>query len=65
VRVLLGTGVPLLTELLSDRSSTVKPVSNALVETQARAREQLDEMIQLEKEDLLSGAHPKSYRNTA
>ena len=60
VSVLLGTDVPILTELLSDRLSTLRPVSdieNALVVTRAKAREQLDEMTQLEKEDLLSGAH--------
>jgi len=62
VSVLLGTDVPLLTELLSGKLSTVKPVSkieHALVVTRAKAKKQLDEEVQLEREDLLSGAHAK------
>ena len=49
VSVLLGTDVPRLTELLSGKLSTVKPVSkieHALVVTQAKAEKQLDEMVQ-------------------
>jgi len=40
----------------------VKPVSkieHALVVTQAKAKEQLDEEVQLEREDLVSVAHAK------
>ena len=62
VSVLLGTDFPLLTELLSGKLSTVEPVSkieHALVVTRAEAKKQLDVEIQLEREDLLSGANPK------
>ena len=62
VSVLLGIDVPLLTELLSGKLSTVKPVSkieHALVVTRAKAKKQLYIEVQLEREDLLSGAHAK------
>ena len=62
VSVLLGTDVPLLTELLSGKLSTVKPVSkieHALAVTRAKAKKQLAEEVQVEREDLLSGAHAK------
>jgi len=48
VSVLLGTDVPLLTELLSGKLATMKPVSkieNALVVTRAQAKKQLEEEI--------------------
>ena len=51
--VLLETDVPLLTELLSGKFSTVKPVSkieHALVVTQAKAEKQLDEKVQCWRE---------------